>query len=380
MERYADRLKPFLEYPFAEIDRAKAEAQKRMRVVDFGVGDPDIPTDKHIQGALVAALSEASAHKYPGYSGESDFRKSAVRYFLNRWHVKLDPESEILALIGSKEGIAHLPLAVLNPDETACYPDPAYPVYKAGIVFAGGKAVPIKLRPELGFLPDLGDIPSDTKLLWLNYPNNPTGQDAPEEFWRDAIIKAREMRFILVNDAAYAELYYDRRPTGPIAQGGKDVAVEIHSLSKPYSMCGWRVAFVAGNSDVIAALGALKKNIDSGVFRPIQKAAITAMDDYANLIPPVVKIYKRRVDRLRQGLLDLGWKLFPTPATFYVWAKIPEGTTSAEFAKKLIEEAGVVVLPGSAMGKGGEGFVRFSLTLTDEDIELGIERLSRITI
>lgn len=380
MEKYANRLKPFLAYPFAEIDRAKAEAQKHMRVVDFGVGDPDIPTDKHIQGALVAALSEALAHKYPSYSGESDFRKSAARYFLNRWHVKLDPESEILALIGSKEGIAHLPLALLNPGETACYPDPAYPVYKAGIIFAGGEAVPIRLRPELGFLPNLDDIPSETKLVWLNYPNNPTGQDAPEEFWRDAIEKARELDFILVNDAAYAEIYYDRRPTGPIAQGGKDVAVEIHSLSKPFSMCGWRVAFMAGNADVIAALGALKKNIDSGVFRPIQKAAISAMDDFANLIPPVVKIYKRRVNKLREGLLDLGWKLFPTPATFYVWARVPEGFTSAEFAKKLIEEVGVVVLPGSAMGEGGEGFVRFSLTLPDEDVEFGLQRLSEISL
>lgn len=380
MKRYSDRLKPFLAYPFAEIDRAKAEARKKMRVVDFGVGDPDIPTDKHIQGALVAGLHEKDAHKYPSYSGDPDFRKAAARYFLNRWHVKLDPDTEILALIGSKEGIAHLPLALLNPGDIGCYPDPGYPVYKAGIVFAGGKAVPIRLRPEQGFLPDLNEIPEGTKLLWLNYPNNPTGQDAPAEFWREAIEKARKMDFILVNDSAYAEIFYGERPTGPIAQGGKDVTIEIHSLSKPFSMCGWRVGFALGNADVLDALGALKKNIDSGVFRPIQQAAIAALDGFADLIPPIVKIYKRRVDKLREGLLSLGWELLPTPATFYVWAKVPKGYTSAEFARKIIEEAGVVVLPGSAMGQGGEGFVRFSLTLPDEDIDLGLERLSKIKL
>jgi len=378
MKTYSDRLKSFLAYPFAEIDAAKREAAKHMRIVDFGVGDPDIVTDKHIQGALVAALHEPQAHKYPSYAGEPEFREAAARYFLNRWHVKLDPACEVIALIGSKEGIAHLPLAVLNPGDVACYPDPGYPVYRAGIVFAGAKAVPLRLLPEKGFLPDLSTIPDGAKLVWLNYPNNPTGQTAPREFWEEAVETARARGFILVNDAAYAELYYNERPTGPIAVGGKDVAIEIHSLSKSFSMCGWRVGFAVGNSEVVGALGALKKNIDSGVFYPIQKAAMSALDSFADLIPPVVKIYKRRVDKLRNGLIALGWELLPTPATFYVWAKVPGNIKSADFAKRLIERAGVVVLPGSALGAGGEGYVRFSLTLPEEDIELGLKRLGEI--
>ncbi len=380
MDYHARRLKPFLEYPFAEIDRAKTEAAKKMRVVDFGVGDPDIPTDKAIQGALVAALHHDDAHKYPGYAGEPDFRRAAVRYILNRWHIKLDHDREILALIGSKECIAHLPIAVLDPGDIGCYPDPGYPVYKAGIALSGGVPHALRLRPELGFLPDLGEIPDGAKLVWLNYPNNPTGQDAGEYFWREAIELARKRGFILVNDAAYVELYYGDRPKGPLAYGGKDVAVEIYSLSKSFSMCGWRIAFVAGNADIIAALGSLKKNIDSGVFRPIQYAAITALDNFAELIPPVRKIYRRRIEKLRAGLEELGWELFPTPATFYVWAKVPGKISSADFAKKLIERAGVVVLPGSAMGPGGEGFVRFSLTLPENEIELGLERLKKVEL
>ncbi len=377
MGLYSDRLKPFLKYPFAEINEAKAKAAGHMKIVDFGVGDPDLATQKELQGALLAGLGSETAHMYPSYAGEPEFRRSAARYILNRWRIKLDPDTEILSLIGSKEGIAHLPLAILNPGDLACYPDPAYPVYKAGIVFAGANPVPIPLRAENGFLPDLGDIPSGTKLVWLNYPNNPTAQTAPEEFWRDAVEHARKHGYLLVNDAAYSEIYFKEKPSGPLAVGGKDVALEIHSLSKSFSMCGWRVGFAAGSADAIAALGALKKNIDSGVFRPIQDAAKTALDNFADLIPPTRKIYKRRVETMRDALLKLGWELFSTDATFYIWAKVPTDETSAEFAKRLIEDRGVVVLPGSAMGLGGEGYIRFSLTLPDEEIALGIERLSK---
>jgi len=380
MEFYAKRLLPFLAYPFAEIDSAKREASKKMRIVDFGVGDPDLATQKEIQGALLAGLGGDTAHMYPSYNGEKEFRDSAARYFLNRWRIKLDPETEILALIGSKEGIAHLSMAVLDPGDIACYPDPGYPVYRAGIVFAGGEAIPLPLREDSGFLPDLDDIPRGAKLVWLNYPNNPTAQTAPESFWRDAVEHARENDYLLINDAAYSEIYFNGKPSGPIAVGGKDVALEIHSLSKSFSMCGWRVGFAAGNADAIAAFGALKKNIDSGVFRPIQDAAKHALDNFADLIPPTRKIYKRRIEMMRSALIELGWELFPTDATFYIWAKVPTDDTSAEFAKRLIDECGVVVLPGSAMGSGGEGYIRFSMTLPTDDIELGIERLRELKL
>ncbi|RKZ29968.1 LL-diaminopimelate aminotransferase [bacterium] len=378
MEFYSDRLKPFLSYPFAELDKTREEVSERMRVVDFGVGDPDIPTQKEIQGALVAALGEENALRYPSYAGEPEFRESAARYILNRWHIKLDPDTEIAALIGTKEGVAHLPLAVLNSGDIACYPDPGYPVYRAGIAFAGSEAVPLRLYPEKDFLPDLSEIPDGTKLVWLNYPNNPTGQIASEGFWKDAVELARERGFLLVNDFAYAEIYFGERPKGPLSVGGADVSLELHSLSKSFSMSGWRVGFAAGNKDAIAALGALKRNIDSGVFRPIQAAAKAALDNYADLIPPIRKIYRRRVELLRDGLKALGWEIAPTPATFYIWAKVPTGEPSANFAKKLVEKAGVVTLPGNAMGEHGEGYVRFSVTLPEEDIELGIERLRKV--
>ena len=380
MALYAKRLEPFLKYPFAEIDRAKREAAKRMKIVDFGVGDPDLPTQKELQGALLAGLGGETAHMYPNYAGEIEFRKSAARYILNRWRVKLDPEREILALIGSKEGIAHLSLATLNPGDRACYPDPGYPVYRAGIFFAGAEPIPLRLRPDNGFLPDLSDIPDGVRTVWLNYPNNPTAQTAPEAFWRDAVEHARKHGYLLVNDAAYSEIFFKEKPSGPLAVGGKDVALEMHSLSKSFSMCGWRIGFAAGNADAIAALGALKRNIDSGVFRPIQDAAKSALDNFADLIPPTKKIYRRRIEMLRDALIGLGWELFPTDATFYIWAKVPTDETSAAFAKRLIERAGVVVLPGSAMGLNGEGFVRFSLTLPEREIALGIERLRGVRL
>ncbi|MCK5832812.1 aminotransferase class I/II-fold pyridoxal phosphate-dependent enzyme [bacterium] len=380
MKLYSRRLESFLAYPFAEIDKAKREAAKRMRIVDFGVGDPDIQTYKDIQGALVAGLVAGEAHKYPSYCGEENFRRSAATYILNRWRVKLNPDNEILALIGSKEGVAHLPLAILNPGDIACYPDPGYPVYKAGIVFAGAKAIPIRLSEKNGFLPSLDEIPPKTKLVWLNYPNNPTAQTAPEAFWVEAIEHARKNGYLLVNDAAYSEIFSGEKPSGPLAVGGKDVALEIHSLSKPFSMCGWRVGFAAGNADAIAALGALKKNIDSGVFRPIQDAARAALDNFDSFIPPVRKIYNKRVATLREALVSLGWKVYPSKATFYIWTKVPTKETSAEFSKRLIDECGVVTLPGSAMGNGGEGYIRFSLTIPDYDIELGIERLRELKL
>lgn len=380
MDRIAKRLEPFLSYPFAEIDRAKSDASKRMRIIDFGVGDPDIPTPKEIQGALVAGLSFSDSHKYPSYSGEPEFRKSAARYLFNEWNIILDPDSEILALIGSKEGIAHLPMAILNPGDIACYPDPGYPVYKAGIAFADAKGSALILKPEYNFLPDLDDIPDSAKLVWLNYPNNPTGANAPEKFWRDAIEKARKMGFLLVNDSAYSEIFFDKKPIGPLALGGKDVSLELFSLSKPFSMCGYRVGFAAGNREAIYALSALKKNIDSGIFNPIQHAGKIALDNYFEIIPKIREIYKRRVSILKKGLNYLGWEIFSSDCTFYVWAKVPIDMDCAEFAKMLIEKIGVVVLPGTAMGKGGAGYVRFSLTLPEEDIAIGIDRLKKLRI
>jgi len=377
---FADRIKPFKKYAFAEIDRAKGDMSKKMKLVDFGVGDPRIPTPKEIQGSLVAGLTEMDAHMYPSYNGNERFRKSAATYILNRFRTKVDMNSEILTVIGTKEGIAHLPLAILNPGDKAAYPDPSYPVYKAGIAFAGGEPIIMDLKPENNWLPDLKKLPEETKMVWLNYPNNPTGQIAPKSFWEMAVQRAREKKFLLVNDASYCEIYHQDKPTGPLAVGGKDVALEFHSLSKSFSMCGWRIGFAVGNSNVISALGTLKKNIDSGVFTPIQEAGKTALDNCELLIPSIRKLYKRRMNILRAELENIGLEVCPSPATFYLWVKIPPNFTSEEFAKKLIEEIGIVVLPGSFMGRNGEGYVRFSLTLSDRYLELGLQRLRELRL
>ena len=377
---YADRLKSFLTYPFAEITRAKAEAAKRMRVVDFGVGDPDIPTPKNIQGALVAGLAAFEAHRYPSYAGEPELRQSIARYFLNNWKVKLDPETELLTLIGTKEGIAHLPLALLNPGDIGCYPDPGYPVYRAGIVFAGGKAVPLRLYPDLGWLPKLSEVPADAKLVWLNYPNNPTGAVADIEFFNAAIRFARENNLAICHDAPYTEVAFDgcNPPSIMQASGAKDVCIEFHSLSKTYNMTGWRIGMAVGNPELINALFRFKSNLDSGIPQAIQLAAITALTGSQEHIKERNLIYQKRRDKLVNALNEIGIKAKSPAAGFYIWTRVPDGYTSVSYTAELIDKAGVAVTPGTGYGSAGEGYIRLSITVPDGRLEEGIKRLMKL--
>ncbi len=376
----ARRLEQFSTYAFAELDELKAQVAKKMRVIDMGVGDPDFPPPKEIQGALVVALGEIENHRYPSYQGNPQLRESIARFFLNRYKVKLDPEENVIVLIGSKEGIFHLPLAVLNPGDVGVYTEPGYPVYRAGIVFAGGVPRSIPLRPENNFLLDPDDIPEDAKLVWINYPNNPTSAVAGREFLERIVDLAHRRGFLIANDAAYNEIYFDNPPPSILEiPGAMDVAVEFHSLSKTFSMTGWRVGFMVGNREVIKAMLTLKKYVDSGVFGAVQEAAKTALDNYFTLVDDIRKIYARRVRLWLEVLESAGISAHNFGATFYVWARVPDGfENSAAFCKHLLERAGIVAMPGSAMGDAGEGFVRFSMTLPDEEIKFAAEKIKQL--
>ena len=377
MKFRARRLEEFSTYAFAELDRVKEEVARTRRVIDMGVGDPDFPPPKEIQGALVVSLGDINTHRYPSYQGNPRLRESIVRFFLNRFKVKLDPDKNVLVLIGSKEGIFHFPLAVLNPGEVGAYTEPGYPVYRAGIVFAGGVPHPIPLREENNFLPDPDAIPENTKLVWVNYPNNPTSAVATYEFFTHLVELAHQRGFIIANDAAYSEIYFGEPPLSILQiPGAMDVAVEFHSLSKTFSMTGWRVGFMVGNPDAVASMLTLKKYVDSGVFGAVQESARTALDNYFILSDDIRKIYQRRVRKWLSALKEAGIEGKNFGATFYVWAKIPENfESSAKFCEHLLRKTGIVALPGSAMGPSGENFVRFSMTLPDRDIEAGISRL-----
>ncbi len=376
----SERVKSLGGYTFAQLDELKAAVARRHTVIDMGVGDPDLPPPPVVQGALVAALSPTQNHRYPSYQGERFLRESIARFFLNRYRVKLDPDENILVLVGSKEGIFHLPLAVLNPGDVGAYTSPGYPVYRAGILCAGATPAEIPLAEERSFVFDPKEVPKGTRLLFVNYPNNPTTAVVGVDFWRALVDEAHRRGFIIANDAAYAEIYFNEPPRSILeVPGAGDVAVEFHSLSKTFSMSGWRIGFVVGNSNVVAALGALKKHVDSGVFKPIQSAAKSALDAYWELSGSLRKIYRRRVETWISALRRAGIAAYNFGATFYVWAKVPPRfQSSQEFAKTLLEKAGIVCMPGVSMGKAGEGFVRFSLTLPDEKLEEATRRIETI--
>lgn len=378
----AERLKLLPPYLFAEIDRMKAEAAKTgLDIISFGIGDPDLPTPSHIIEALDRGAQDSKNHQYPSYEGMLSFRRAVVGWYEKRFGVDLNPEDEVLSLIGSKEGIAHISLAFINPGDVAIVPDPAYPVYHAGVVFAGGETVSMPLEAEYGFLPDLEGLKRNVlkraKLMFLNYPNNPTAAVATESFFSEAVEFAREHEIILVHDAAYSEMFFDGVQTRSILQtpGAKDVAVEFHSVSKTYNMTGWRVGFVAGNKEVLAGLGAVKTNIDSGVFQAVQEAAIAALTGDQLCVEQMRSTYEKRRDHLVEGLQSLGLKAQKPSATFYVWFPTPEKYSSIEFTAHLLKETGVVVTPGNGFGDAGEGFVRMTLTQTEERIQEALERI-----
>jgi LL-diaminopimelate aminotransferase len=383
----ASRLGKIPPYLFGEIARAKVKAKAEGRdLIDLGIGDPDQPTPAPIIDALARFARDPETHRYDeSDAGWPPFLQSVARWYGRRFGVELDPESEALLLIGSKEGLAHLAWAYIDPGDLSIVPDPAYTVYKMNTLLAGGDVHLMPLRAENGFLPVLSDIPAavadKAKLLYLNYPNNPTGATATLEFFNDVVAFARQHNLIVCHDCAYSEVYYDgyRPPSFLQAPGAKEVGIEIHSVSKTFNMTGWRVGFAVGNPEVLGALNKMKSNIDSKQFPAVDMAAAFALDTWTE-DRDTLRLYQRRRDILVAGLNRLGWNLQPPKATFYLWVPVRPGFTSAEFAKFLLEQAGILVAPGSGYGQYGEGYVRMALTLTGdkngERLEEAVDRLA----
>ena len=380
---YADRIKNLPPYLFAAIDKAKQEARARgVDVIDLSVGDPDLPTPAHIVEALRQAAEDTSNHQYPSYEGKLTFRTAVADWYKRTFNVDLDPRNEVLTLIGSKEGIAHAPLAFINPGDVALIPDPAYPVYRTATIFAGGEPVVMPLLKENKFLPDLEAIPSEVarraKIMFLNYPNNPIGATADRSFFQELVDFAREYNIIVMHDNPYSEIYYEGQRSLSLLEidGAKDVAVEFHSLSKTYNMTGWRIGSVVGNNEVVAGIGKIKSNIDSGTFGAVQDAGIAALRSPDRVVDDIRKIYQHRIEILYQALRDLGLELEKPRATLYLWAWV-DGS-SIQYAERLLEKTGIVATPGLGFGKYGEGYIRFSITQQTKRIEEAVVRLEKM--
>ena len=376
-----DRLGKLPPYLFAEIDRKKKQLiEAGHKVLNLGIGDPDLPTPPHIVEALQKAAANPATHHYPLGKGMASFRRTIADYYRKHMDVSLSPDDEICVLIGSKEGIAHFPTAFLNPGDVTLVPEPGYPVYHIGTMLAGGTSHFMPLVEENGFLPDLGAIPENVVrragILYLNYPNNPTAAFAPREYLTDAIAFAKKYDIIILYDAAYHEMYFQERPVSFLSlPGAKDVGIELHSLSKTYSMTGWRVGWACGNRDLVAGLAKLKENIDSGTFDAIQIAGIEALGASQQCVEEMRAVYRGRKDILFAGLTRLGWKIREPKGTFYFWAKIPGGGNSIQTVNMLLEKAHIVCTPGIGFGPSGEGYVRFALTAPEAVLKEAIERL-----
>lgn len=387
MFELSERLRRLPPYLFAEIDEMKRRKEKEgVKVIDFGVGDPDIPTPRHIVEAMQKAVEKPENHRYPSYEGMLSFRQAVAEFYRRRKGVKLDPEKEVVSLIGSKEGIAHLPLAFVNDGDYVLVPDPGYPVYSASTLLADGIPYKVPLKKENDFLPNFDEIPSDVarkaKILFLNYPNNPTTAVAEREFIKSAMDFCKDYGIILAHDFAYGEITFDgyRAKSFLEVDDAFEVCIEFNSLSKTYNMTGWRIGFAVGNPDILKGLLRVKTNVDSGVFQAVQEAAIAALTGSDRYIEENCKIYQKRRDVLVKGLREIGLNVEKPKATFYVWCEIPDGYTSIEFTKKLLDEAGILVTPGIGFGEYGEGFVRFALTKEVGVIEEAIERIKNIDL
>jgi LL-diaminopimelate aminotransferase len=379
----AQRLSKLPPYLFAEIDRLKQDAIRRgMDIINLGIGDPDLPTPPHIVAKMQEASADPRHHQYPSYEGMLSFRQAAADWYSKRFGVTLDPATEVLSLIGSKEGIGHIPLAFVDPGGVVLVPDPGYPVYQAGTVFAEGIPYFMPLTRQRSFLPDLEAIPSEVlkkaRILFLNYPNNPTAAVAPRTFFEEAVAFAHRHRLILCHDAAYSEMAYDGYlPESILAvEGAKDVAIEYHSLSKTYNMTGWRIGFAVGCREVLSGLGRIKTNLDSGVFQAVQEAAIAALNGPQECVEAMRGVYRERRDALVDGLSALGFAVDKPKATFYVWIGVPQGQTSASFASALLSEVGIVMTPGTGFGRSGEGYIRAALTVDVARIKEAVERIA----
>jgi len=382
--RFAERVEQLPPYLFAEISRKIAEKRAQgADIITFAVGDPDMPTPSHIIDALVEAARDPANHRYPESEGMLELRRAIAGWYERRFGLSFDPDKEVLALIGSKEGIAHVPLCFIDPGDVALVPDPSYPVYSVATMFAGGECHFLPLREEHDFLPDFAKVPAEVaeraKMLWLNYPNNPTGAVADLAFFEEAVAFARRYDIAVCHDGPYSEVAFDGyRPVSFLeAPGARDVGIEFHSLSKTYNMTGWRIGMAVGNARMIDALRRVKSNLDSGIPQAIQRMAIAALTGPQECVAEHNAIYQRRRDRVVEALRSLGMRVQPPKASLYVWARVPEGFTSASFAERLLDELAVVVTPGSGYGACGEGYVRLSLTLPDERLEEGLRRLSK---
>jgi LL-diaminopimelate aminotransferase len=377
--KYSPRLDVLPPYLFARIDALKAEKEVQgLNVIDLGVGDPDQPTPPHIVNSLLSAAHKGVNHRYPASEGMLSYREAVSEWYAKK-HIALDPTSEVLALIGSKEGLAHLPLAFIGRGDKVLVPDPAYPVYKIAAILADGKPIRMPLTADSGFLPDIDKAAADAKLLFINYPNNPTAAVANDAFFRNVVDFASDNDVIVCHDGAYLELTYDgyRAPSFLSVRGAMDVGIEVNSLSKTYNMTGWRMGFAVGNADVIAGLRKVKSNLDSGAFQAVQEAGITAMVGPQDSVDTLRRLYAERRDVLVDGLNDIGWSVDKPKATFYVWAPIPDGSPSLEFSMKLLD-AGVVATPGIGFGDYGEGYIRFALTVPVGMIEEAVRRLAEV--
>ncbi len=377
--RRLDNLPPYL---FARIDALKAEKIKEgIDVIDFGIGDPDLPTPPHIVDALITAAKDPANHHYPSYLGMNAFREAVAAWYERRFGVCADPSTEVISLMGSKDGVAHIPEVLVNPGDYVLAPSPGYPVYQTGTLFAEGNVYAMPLTEENSFLPELDNIPQEicrkARLMWLNYPNNPTSAVAPLSFYEEAVAFAREHDIVIVSDNAYSEVSYDgyRAPSFLEADGASEVGIEMHSLSKTYNMTGWRIGMAVGNARVIQGLGTVKTNVDSGVFNPVQYAAVAALTGPQECVAQACAVYQKRRDVLVSGLQHLGFDLSCPKATFYLWAHV---TDSISFAATMLEKAGIVVTPGIGFGEAGEGYVRFALTQPVERITTALERMEEI--
>jgi LL-diaminopimelate aminotransferase len=381
--KFASRIEKVPPYLFVGISRKIAEKRAQgIDVISFGIGDPDIPTPENVVEKLRETALDSPNHRYPETDGLPEFRQAVADWYQRRFGISVHPDKETLPLIGAKEGIGHAALCFIEPGDIALVPDPGYPVYSVGTWFAGGECHWMPLLEENGWMPDLDAIPDDVAdkatVMWLNYPNNPTGAIADADYFAKVVEFAKAHDIAVMHDASYSEVAFDGyRPISFLeTPGAIDVGVEFHSLSKSYNMTGWRLGMAVGNEDIISALMVIKSNLDSGVPNAIQYMGMEAMELSQNAIDERNAIYEHRRDRVVQTLRDIGLDAIPPKASLYVWTRIPEGFTSAEFTALLLDEADIVVTPGNGYGEYGEGYIRLSLTINDEDMEKGLARLS----
>ncbi len=380
----AQRITNLPPYLFARIEKLiKEKRDAGVDIISLGIGDPDMPTPNYIIEELQKQAEIGANHQYPSSAGMPAYRKAVAQWYKTRFGVELDAASEVVSLIGSKEGIAHISFCYLNPGDTVLVPDPGYPVYAGGAILAGAEPYYMPLKAEKGFLPDLSAIPSgvarQAKMMFINYPNNPTGAVAGEEFYREVIAFAKENNILICHDAAYSEIAFDGYEPPSFLQypGAKEVGIEFHSVSKTYNMTGWRIGWAAGHPQAVEALGRLKSNIDSGQFQAIQYAAIQGLTGPQDAVLQMRKVYQERRDILVDALNSMGWRLEKPKATFYVWAPVPAGYTSESFAELVLDKAGVVITPGSGYGSNSDGFFRIALTVEKERLIEAVERMKK---